>query len=84
MNIDDLHKLKRVETPPFLFTRIQQKIEESRVGMMPKKFVWAVGLSFVLVLALNIGMILSTNHQPNSLEQFAQSLDLVNDNTLYK
>jgi hypothetical protein len=51
---------------------------------MPKKFVWAVGLSFVLVLVLNVGMILSTNHQPNSLEQFAQSLDLVNDNTLYK
>jgi hypothetical protein len=84
MHIDDLHKLKRVEAPPFLFTRIQQKIEQAQATRLPGKVIWAVGFSLVLVLMVNIGTIRKVTHKTNNLEHFAQSMDLTTDNTLYK
>jgi hypothetical protein len=82
MQIDDLHKIKRVETPPFLFTRIQQRIDQAR--MMPKKAEWALAVSFALILAMNIGILFRFNKPKAGVEGIAQTMDLFSHNTLYR
>ena len=61
MNLDNLRKIQKVETPPFLFTRIQQKIEQSKKERMPKHIALAVGLTAVLLLAVNAMVLVNYN-----------------------
>ena len=53
MDLENLGKIQRVEAPPFLFTRIQQKIEQAKSEAMPLRTAWVINLSFALLLAVN-------------------------------
>lgn len=84
MNIDYLDKIRKVDAPPYLFTRIQQKIKDSHAEILPKKIVWAVGLSCLVVLSVNISAILYTAKSQKSTSNVAQSMDLMPNNSLYQ
>ncbi len=84
MNINDLDKIRKVEVPPFLLTRIQQKIETLNTATLTKKTAWALGLSFSVIVVLNIGLILKSQVGDKSMETYAQSIHLNSNNTLYK
>lgn len=86
MNIDDLNKIKEVEVPPFLFTRIQQKIESSKneTGNLSKVVRWSVSLALAFIIFLNINLIVNYNKDSANVKSFAQSMDLITDNSLYK
>ena len=47
-----LESISRVEASPFILTRIQERIKQTE--MAPKSLVWALGLSFLIILAVNI------------------------------
>jgi hypothetical protein len=83
MNINNLDNIKKVEVPPFLYTRIQQKIEFLDATIMPTKHTWAINLSLCLVIVLNIGIIYSYNAKTNSTKNYAESINLISDNSLY-
>ena len=83
MNLDNLRKIQKVETPPFLFTRIQQKIEQSKKERMPKHIALAVGLTAVLLLAVNAMVLVNYNSKANTTESLAKSMHLTSNNSLY-
>ena len=84
MNINDLDKVKKVEAPTFLLTRIQQKIENLKEGSLSKKSSWILALSFVVIVGLNIGLIIKNQMNSQSIEKYAQAINLTSNNNLYK
>ena len=83
MDLDNLGKIKRVEAPPFLFARIQQRFEQSNKERMPKNITLAVSLSFVLILFFNAITLLNYNSKTQVTENFVQSMQLTSNNSLY-
>ncbi len=84
MNLNDFNKIKKVEVPPFLFSRIQQKIKNINSDTLTKKTSWALGLSFIAIVGLNIGLIVISQNSSQSIEKYAQSINLTSPNTFYK
>ena len=83
-NLALLKKVRRVEAPPFLQTRIQAKIRASAAERLPASWQWAGGLAFALLLFLN-GIALrreKTAAQPPS-GLMAESLEIQTSNQLY-
>jgi hypothetical protein len=89
MNIDNslelLKQIKQVETPPYLFTRIKQKIQ-SLSDAAPSAWKWAFAVMSAVILSLNVGALLSkgklkTNN--TSLEQVVDRMNLISSNHLY-
>ena len=83
MNLDNLGKIQRVETPPFLFTRIQQKIEQSKKERMPMSVALTVSFSVALFLAINAIVLVNYNSKANTTESFAKSMHLTSNNSIY-
>lgn len=82
MDLGILEKIQRVEAPPFLFTRIQQKIEQTKKEMMPKVVAFTISTAFVLILVINT--IVLTNHStPSTTKSLVQSMHLTTNNSLY-
>lgn len=84
MDLNNLGKIQRVEVPPFLFTRIQQKIESEKREQMPLRMVFAINLSFAIILMINVMVFMGNNSKSNTTESYAQSIHLVSNNSLYK
>ena len=86
MKQDVFEKLKidKVDTPPFLFTRIQTKINQLQFDVMPKKTTWAIGFAFAIILSVNFSVLIRRSSPSNDAQSYAQSLNLITDNTLYK
>jgi len=83
MDLDNLGKIKRVEAPPFLFARIQKRVDQSNKERMPKNITLAVSLSFVLILFFNAITLLNYNSKTQVTENFVQSMQLTSNNSLY-
>ncbi len=84
MNIDQLEKIQAVEVPPFLLTRIKQKIESNRASLMPQSLVKAFTLSFLFLLILNFGAVLYSLKSDTGKENLVESMNLSTFNSLYK
>ncbi len=81
---EQLSQIKKVDAPPFLFTRIQQKIDELQTQRFSFRLSWSLGLSFALVVLLDLSVFIKEKHELNQKSTLAQSLNLMPDNTLYK
>jgi hypothetical protein len=83
-NKDPLHLLRRiaeVEAPPFLLTRIQQKITDAGRSQFSRAFIISLGSSFILLAFLNLAIIVR-NYTPDGAE-LTESMGLLPDNALY-
>ena len=88
MNIETklnrLSNINQVDAPPFMFTRIQQKINELKPQEAPSYFKWSFGLTAILILALNIAVIKNEkNNSKSGLEEVATEMQLKNNNNFY-
>lgn len=83
MNLEALENIKRVEAPPFLYTRILQKIVTLEKQVIPTKLAWVLSGFLTLVMLLNLFAILSQHGTSSDTESLAQSLQLFSNNTLY-
>ncbi|MBK0382334.1 hypothetical protein I5M32_05110 [Pedobacter sp. SD-b] len=88
MNIEErlnkLSNINKVDSPPFMFTRIQQKINEVLPQEAPLYFKWSFVLTAVIILALNIVAIKNQKANGNSsLEKVATEMQLKNNNDFY-
>lgn len=83
MDLDNLGKIQRVEIPPFLFTRIQRKIEQSKKERMPKSVALTVSFSVALLLVINTIVLINYNSKENTTDSLAQSIHLTSNNSLY-
>jgi hypothetical protein len=80
-----LSQIESVEAPPFLLTRIRQKIENERVNQFSPRVSWALGFSVFLIVSLNIAVLFE--NQAKSAEitpSFAQNMELLPQNDFYK
>jgi hypothetical protein len=84
MNNEPIENIQSVEAPPFLYTRIQQRIKNEQAARMPGKMTWAVGLSFLLILCINIGAVVSASRADHAASNLVKTLNLMQDNTIYK
>ena len=81
MNLDKLGKIQRVEAPTYLFTRIQQKVEnEKRERLSPRM----ANLSLAVVIFMNAIVFIGSDSRLASVESYAESIRLTSDNNLYK
>ncbi len=80
--LDKLEHIQKVDAPPFLFTRIQAKINHQNQKFEPK-LVWKLSIAMVFILLINAAVItinLKTQKQENSL---VKAMHLVPNNELY-
>ncbi len=93
MNIDNkldlLNKLKQVDAPAFLLTRIRQQINNLGNVEAPVTWKWAFALSSLLILALNISIFFKSNDNASAIsktggiENVINSMNLSTTNDLY-
>ncbi|HOY06976.1 MAG TPA: hypothetical protein PLO67_16325 [Saprospiraceae bacterium] len=82
--IDLLKKVGKVDTPEFLFTRIQAKINSPAQEQLPVSWKWAGSLAFGLLLAANL--FFAQNRRPmlpDTAELLVSSMSLDHSNQLY-
>jgi hypothetical protein len=84
MDLDNLGKIKRVEAPPFLFARIQQRVEQLNKDRMPKSTFLVLNFSFLLLLIINVVVLKSNNLGKKSTEKYLESIHLIDNNSLYE
>lgn len=82
--LDALNHIQKVEVSPFLWTRIHQKIKNAETPVYSKTVSWSLGLTFVLLLILNVSLLLKQNRTDGAVRSVAQSMNLLTDNDLYK
>ena len=83
--LDLLKKIQSVDEPPFLLTRIRQRIQSPEFSPAPRSWKWALVLAGAAVVVLNLGIILKTasTAKKSSVEAIAVSMNLSSGNNLY-
>ena len=79
-----LGTIQRVDAPPFLLTRIKEKIKtnpEIKIGL---GWVFAGSVSLMLVLVLNVVVMSKSSVKNQQTANLVASMNLVPDNTLYQ
>lgn len=84
MEINDLNKIEKVEVPPFLFTRIQQQIENLTAERFTKKTVVITSISVLLLVLINLTLIVNTESKERKLENYMHAMNLKPTNSLYR
>lgn len=94
MNLDILQRIQKVDPPPFLLTRIQQRIAESYSDAFSRRQSVALAFSFVIVVFVNISVLVYSNSSINSgnysgnhrsaAATLVQSMNLNSTNELYQ
>ena len=82
--VDLLSTIQKIEVPPFLLTRIRQKIETFHADRYSKSLTRTLGFSFALVLCLNIFVFVKIDEPSSQTQGIAATMNLLPDNTLYK
>lgn len=89
MNIDNkldtLKKIRQVEVPPFLFTRIRQEIQNLGNVEAPVKWKRAFAATAVLLLALNLSLFIKSSQTEKNagIDTVVSSMKLSSTNALY-
>lgn len=91
MNIDtELNKLKKirsVDAPPFLFTRIEQRIASSSASVVSLKLRFAVVSSLLVLAVINIFAVsefTSHRNQESSIQHLVSDMNLNSSNNFYE
>ncbi len=91
MDIDKkLYKLKKIEkvdVPPFLFTRIQGRIDALEPASVPVQWMWKYAAAAVLVLALNTSIFLTylntDTQQSSGISDVVSTMQMTTNNSFY-
>lgn len=79
-----LDQVQKVSAPPFLLTRIQQRIRNKKESQFSPTISWVLSLSLAIIVVANgavlTNMIISSKQEKTLL----QSMNLLPNNELYK
>ncbi len=84
--LDSINKMEAAEPPPFLFTRIEQKIQLNTKSSISRNWIIGVAVSYLLLILLNLVSIKKSSHfsgSPNQLERYSESIGLNTSNQIY-
>jgi hypothetical protein len=80
-----LSQIESVEAPPFLLTRIKQQIENERVNQFSPRVTWALSISMVLIVSLNLAVLFRNETKSAEISSnIAQEMQLLPQNDFYK
>lgn len=80
-----LQQIQQVEAPPFLFTRIQQKIEAGSVSSkFSPKLTLSLIASFILLIVLNVTTLVKSSGEAKSEENIVEATSIIPNNYLYQ
>ena len=85
MKKDQLHileKIESVEVSPFLFTRIQAKVQEQLFDRLSTKQTVIYLTGIAMIIALNL-IVLRTKNDPDPKEDLVSGMNLAPSNQLY-
>ncbi len=84
--LDILEEIQQTEAPPFLLTRIRQKINGLHTSGFSPRLTWSLGISLLTVLLINAAVLMkqSGHSHENAGSHVAVFMHLVPDNSLYK
>ena len=60
-NLEQLKKVRQVEVPPFVFTRIEARIEKQEQVEMPRQWAFGLSLACSILLVINISFFINSN-----------------------
>jgi hypothetical protein len=89
MNIDNkldkLKNIRRVDVPPFLFTRIKERIDSMSDAQVSKQWKLAFALTALLIVALNTGIIFQSSgrEKKNNITDVVSAMQLSPSNDFY-
>lgn len=90
MNVDKkldlLKQVKEVDVPPFLLTRIRQRIQSLGDKEAPVKWKWAFAFSAIVLLALNLSILFKqtgNEEKKAGIEEVVTTMHLSTSNELY-
>ncbi len=81
--LDPLHAVEKVETPPFLFLRIEQKIQVIRENTISKKMGWSLVTSVSMIVLFNVFIMTQSSWGHKERNNLLQTLQIQNNNSLY-
>lgn len=79
-----LEQVQKVNAPPFLLTRIQQRIRNKKDNSFSPTLSWVLSLSIAIVVIANCAIIMNTTLESQREKNLAQSMNLLPHNELYK
>lgn len=80
---DILTQIERAEISPFVWTRLQQKLENKSTSKISIHASRAMVVSLMLLLVLNMVALNRTQKQDDSMINFAESMNLFPQNSIY-
>ncbi len=85
MMMEELQKIKKVDAPPFLLTRIQAKIRIIEAETTPLSWRWAGAMGLCALLTINVFLFVGTEKKQdsNGAQSLAEGMKLQSDNQLY-
>jgi hypothetical protein len=79
-----LSTIQKVDAPPFLLTRIKEKLKSNPDVKVGVGWVLAGGMSLVMVLIINVVVISKNSTKHQQIPNLVESMNLAPDNTLYQ
>lgn len=82
--LDPLNTINRIDTPFFLYTRIQEKIKNKEANFFSKKTTMAISISLMLIVLLNVFAITQLKDTNETRTSLIEQFQLLPNNTLYQ
>lgn len=82
-DLEMLAHISKVEAPPFLFTRIREKIAQSEAFIYSPKIAHTLGFSLALIILLNLAVVINYRLNNPVKNDLLVNLHIQNDNNLY-
>ena len=82
--LDPLNTINRIDTPFFLYTRIQEKIKNKEANFFSKKTTMAISISLMLIVLLNVFAITQPKDTNETRTSLIEQFQLLPNNTLYQ
>jgi hypothetical protein len=80
-----LKKIQKVDAPPFLLTRIMERIDSHTIEKAPASWRLAFVATVIVILGLNVSILFNSPGKKNEkgIEEVISSMELSNTNDLY-
>jgi hypothetical protein len=82
MKLELLEKLQKVDAPPYLLTRIEQKIKNQQQNISTN-WIWGIGLACCLVFILDFSLLIRTKTDSTQESNLNESFHINPQNQLY-
>ncbi len=80
---DILEKIKKVDAPPFLYTRILNRIQNKVQETVPVKWAVVAAACMIALIIINISVISKTNTTQTNSFELSEAFSLQTSNSLY-